>query len=514
MSDQVTTVAIDNIMLSKTNPRSKLSQGNINELKESIREHGVIKHLLLRPLVGDKYELVDGERRYRVCKDLGLSEVPAIIRSLTDIEVLEIQLIDSLHKKDIHPLDECYGFQQLIDIKNYSVQQIAEKVSKPVSYVSQRLSFQQLINPVRKAFEENKILVGHVILLARMQEYDQEELFKWLYVYGDQYHTVNQLKEQIQNKFMTNLNNAGFNKNDETLISTAGSCKDCPKRTGYNEELFNDISSKDICTDSKCFEKKLQAHIAREVKKAEVEGEKIVKVSSQHYVGSGSKLLTKSDYQVVKGKGAKDENVKKAIIVHGEHRGKVMSVIVKEDAKATKMQTSQSKKKSEVETKNEEIKLQRRTRANNLILDAMLDNIKAERKPIVLDDFEMDRIMYCMCDNEAETDEVLKRHGWITKAKQWVNTDEFFKIVNKNLKEIKSAKVDGLFVLLMIELSWSGQLECVSYNQTNGTDLRKAAIDQYGVDIASIDKEVAEELPYLKEEKKEKKLKSAKKKAA
>lgn len=511
MPDLFKSIAMDNIKLSTTNPRSKLSEGNSKELVESIREHGVITPILLRPLIDDLYELVDGERRYGAAKTLELEELPAIIRELSDIEVVEIQLISFIHKKELHPLDECDGFQQLLNIKNYSPQQIAEKISKPVTYVHQRLSFQNLINPVRKAFEQGTLLLGHVILLARMQEYDQEELFKWLHIYGDQWHTVQQLKENIHNKFMTNLNQAAFSKNEEELVKGVGSCKECSKRSGFNEELFNDISSKDICTDKKCFEKKVQAHISREMKKIEDEtGEKAVKISSDHYVsGGGGKILTKSDYEVVKGKTDR-KDVKKAIVVHGEHKGKVVQIVVKKEAEATKMQTPQNQKKSEVEKKNEEIKLQRRTKANHLILDAILDNISVERSPITLDDFEIDRIMYCMCDNESECEEVLRRHGLLKKGKRFINTDEFMKIINKKLKESK--ELDP--VKLMIELSWSGNLDCETYNVTNGKDLRDAAIDHYGVDVASIDKKVAEEIPFLKEEKKEKSVKKTKKKAA
>ncbi len=112
MPDLFKSIAVDNIKLSATNPRSRLSEGNLNELVESIREHGVITPVLLRPLTGDLFELVDGERRFRAAQKLELEELPAIIRELSDIEVVEIQIISSLHKKDIHPLDECHGFQQ------------------------------------------------------------------------------------------------------------------------------------------------------------------------------------------------------------------------------------------------------------------------------------------------------------------------------------------------------------------------------------------------------------------
>ena len=509
MPDLFKSIAVDNIKLSTTNPRSKLSEGNINELVESIREHGVITPVLLRPLSGDLYELVDGERRFRAAQKLELEELPAIIRELSDIEVVEIQIISSLHKKDIHPLDECHGFQQLIDIKNYSPAMIADKISKPLPYVYQRLSFQYLINPVRKAFEEGKINVGHAGLLARMQEHDQEELFAWLHIYGDQWHTVQQLKENIHNKFMTNLNQAAFSKNEEELVKGVGSCKECPKRTGFNEELFNDVSSKDVCTDRKCFEKKVQAHITRETKKIETEtGEKPVKISSEHYVsGGGGKILTKSDYEVIKGKTDRTD-VKKAIITHGENKGKVVQIVVKKEAEATKLQSPQSKQKSEVEKKNEEIKFQRREKANHLILDAILENISNERSPITFDDFEMKRMVYCLCDNEGDQTLVSKRRQW--QKSEYLNTDEFIKLMNKKLK----AGDDGELVKLMVELSWSAELEVHFYNTDNGKELRKAAVDHYGVDVAAIDKKVAEEIPFLKEEKKEKPAKKTKKKAA
>lgn len=508
MSDIIKSVSVDSVMLSKTNPRSKLSEGNLEELSKSIADHGIIRHLLVRPIMGDKYELVDGERRLKAALKLEMEEVPVIIREMTDREALELQIIDFLHKKEIHPVEECTAFMQLMLDKNYTPQIIAEKISKPVHYVEQRLSFQYLINPIRKAFEENKITIGHASLLARMQEEDQRELYEWLHLgFKNEYRPVNDLKERINSNYMTNLQQVGFSKSDSTLIEGVPSCKECPKRTGFNQELFNDISSKEICTDKKCFAVKVAAHISREEKKiVEETGEKPVKVSSKMWT-SDKKLLTSDNYDVVKGK-EKPENTKKAIIYDGENKGKVVSIVVKKDlaeqktdhARVTGSSTT-VKKKSDVEIKNEEIKAQREEKIANRVLDGILVSIRDERKPIRLNAFEIEKILDFTNFQNSDDKLMANRRGW--KFNGYIGYSDVVEKAKKVFKE----DLDE-WHLFLIEYSW---LEDVTDDYSC---LRKAAINHYQVDVASIEKQVADELPFVKEEKAEKPVKEGKKKAA
>ena len=171
MKEEVQVVAIDKIDKSKTNPRQFFDPAAMKDLTESIASRGIEDPLKLRPK-GDRYELVDGERRLLAAKAAGAKEVPAIVRPYTDEEAVEVQLISFTQRVDIHPLDEAEANAQL-QAKHFVIEEIAKKVGKERSYIAKRLQLVTLIEPAKKAFRENRIFLGHAILIARLQSKDQ-----------------------------------------------------------------------------------------------------------------------------------------------------------------------------------------------------------------------------------------------------------------------------------------------------------------------------------------------------
>ena len=157
-------VPLESITESKTNAATR--GGDLAELVESVREHGVLQPVLVRP-IGDNWELVAGHRRLAAAREVGLTEIPATVRVLSNAEALELQLIENLQRADLHPLEEAHGYVQLLR-QNYDTAKIAARIGRSVAYVYDRLKLLALTKPAQKLFREGRFTAGHAVLLARL----------------------------------------------------------------------------------------------------------------------------------------------------------------------------------------------------------------------------------------------------------------------------------------------------------------------------------------------------------
>lgn len=119
-SSSTVMLRLDEIEPNRDQPRKEFNEESLTELADSIAQHGVIQPLLVRPLMGGGYQIVAGERRWRASRRAGLSEVPAVIKELTDNEVMEIALIENLQREDLTPWEEALGYQTLIDTYGFT----------------------------------------------------------------------------------------------------------------------------------------------------------------------------------------------------------------------------------------------------------------------------------------------------------------------------------------------------------------------------------------------------------
>lgn len=167
---QISTIRLSRIERSPTNPRKTFVQAQLDELTESIRQHGILQPLLVRPIVGaeDRYELIAGERRYRAAIAAELREVPALVRPMTDLQVLEVQLVENLQRADLHELEEAVGYERLLQAHGYTIDDLRAKVGKSRSYVFQRLKLLDLCEAARKAFYAEKLTLTTALLIARI----------------------------------------------------------------------------------------------------------------------------------------------------------------------------------------------------------------------------------------------------------------------------------------------------------------------------------------------------------
>jgi ParB family chromosome partitioning protein len=265
-SQEYRSIPVAELVESTTNPRKTFDERQLEELAESIRSKGVLLPLLVRPVNGH-YEIVAGERRYRASKLAGRDTVPATVRDLTDAECLEIQLIENLLRTDLHPFEEAQGFRTLLDQQDskYTIENISSKTGKHPSFIAKRLKLLDLVKSVADVFLAGHITVEHALLLAKLAPGAQEEALRHCF---DGYYAANdtdrslvpasRLQAWIEHNVYLSLKSVPFSKDDETLVPEAGSCANCPKRTGFNTLLFPEVRE-DSCADRVCFNRKLDA---------------------------------------------------------------------------------------------------------------------------------------------------------------------------------------------------------------------------------------------------------------
>ena len=268
-------IGIEKIVPSKTNPRKNFDDAQMKELEGSIQEKGIISPILVRAL-GDKFEIVAGERRFRAAKAIGLKEIPAIVRELTDSDAMELQVIENLQRADLHPLEEAGGYKGLMDRHGYSADDIAAKGGKSKAYIYTRLKLLALCAPAKKYFLEGVLTPSVALLLARIPNVElQKQAFQDLCGEGE-IPSYSVALDLIERNYMTRLENAPFNTKDTALLPKAGACTNCPKRTGNQQELFADIKRADICTDVICFQKKKEAAWVLTAKAAKEKGMSVI----------------------------------------------------------------------------------------------------------------------------------------------------------------------------------------------------------------------------------------------
>lgn len=323
-------VPLGHIAPSVSNPRKHFDQDKLQELAESVKAHGVVQPLVVRPtftwfidpgiqhgkppksywLVLDRrrldrskqsyageparyyseteaqanlprFELVCGERRWRAARLAGVATVPCLVRVLDDKAVLEIQVIENLQREDVHPIEEAEGYDQLLAKHGYTVPDLVAKVGKSKEYIYGRLKLRALCPKAREAFYKGTLTASVALLVARipgealqlkaLKELDDTRRYSWD---GDAKDPISFRKAAhlLQDRFMLALKEAPFDTKDAGL--PGGPCAACPKRTGNQKELFADVASADVCTDPDCFGGKKKAWADRQQRNLKVLAQK------------------------------------------------------------------------------------------------------------------------------------------------------------------------------------------------------------------------------------------------
>ena len=166
---KVMNLQIDDILPNRFQPRFKFQEQAITELAESIREHGVINPILVRQL-GDKFEIIAGERRYKASVLAGKETIPAIVTDLNDKESAEIALIENVQRQDLTPIEEAVSYRKILDMGYLTQEQLAEKLGKTQSTISNKLRLLNLADEVQEALLDTRISERHARSLLKISD--------------------------------------------------------------------------------------------------------------------------------------------------------------------------------------------------------------------------------------------------------------------------------------------------------------------------------------------------------
>lgn len=166
-------LGINDLEPNRTQPRQSFDDGAMTELADSIAQHGVLQPILVRPLLSGGYQIVAGERRWRASRMAGLTTVPAVIRDLTDSEVMQLALIENLQREDLKPLEEANGYKMLMDNFEFTQEEIAKTVGKSRPAITNALRLLNLPEDMQNMLEHGEMTAGHARTLLSFKNEDQ-----------------------------------------------------------------------------------------------------------------------------------------------------------------------------------------------------------------------------------------------------------------------------------------------------------------------------------------------------
>lgn len=276
MEAQLLNVNLDEIEVGDTNKMFRddndFTPEALQELVDSIMKAGVITPILLRPGKKKKYELVAGERRFRasVIVQTAVKDrktIPANIRTLTDEEALEAQVIENLQRENVNPMKEAIAFEWMTMTKKMSSRQIADRIGKSMDYVQERIRLTLLVKDAQEYVRTGVLPLKAALKLATVPEQMQPKALSECIttIEGVRGKTVifaglDNLQRWLSWNIFNDLAYADFHTNDVALVPAAGSCSACTKRTKNAGGLFDDIAKKDCCFDAMCFRNKQLAN--------------------------------------------------------------------------------------------------------------------------------------------------------------------------------------------------------------------------------------------------------------
>jgi len=523
------------IRISKTN-RKRFSQAKLDELAASVKAKGVAQPILLRPVEPtadepQRYEIVAGERRFRASIIAGLPTIPAMLRTLTDVEALELQILENLQRDDPHPLEEAEGYERLMLERNYDVDQLADKLNKSRSYVYGRLKLCALTTSVREQFLEDKFSAATALLIARipnpsLQVRAATEVSRtdWQ---GNPMSYRSQ-RDLLRQRFMLDLKNAVFAIKDAALLADIGSCIECPKRSGNQQEAFEGEKHDNLCTDPDCFAEKTAAHSKKAKLKAEERGQSVISgeeakkimpnsygnlkggyadVDRDFYVsGSGS-----TSYRKILGK----QTPKGVLLENPFEPGKLITIakideledLVTQVAGSGKTEASASaKQRAQEKQKEQAAALEKRYRRELFV--AIRDAGRIEDTPI--NEQEVAALLFRNSPN-SEDGFIRKLYGWTGNEFESGTWDgKYVTGTNRICDAIRQMSPDEARQLIR-DMTFIRELEIstYSYSKADRPTLMLAAAERLGIDADAMKSAMAKEAKQLADSKAAKKARAA-----
>ena len=166
--ENVTEINIKQIIANKKQPRRDFDEKKLDELAESMKQHGVLQPIILRKK-GSNYEIVAGERRWRAAKKAGLEKIPAVVKEFSDADVMEIALIENLQREDLNPLEEAEAYKTLMSDFGLTQEELSKRLGKSRSLIANTVRLLNLDAEIQKLVSEDKLTAGHARALLSIQ---------------------------------------------------------------------------------------------------------------------------------------------------------------------------------------------------------------------------------------------------------------------------------------------------------------------------------------------------------
>lgn len=483
---------------SPTNPRRRFDERALEELTASVRSQGVLQPLLVRALDEDKYEIVIGARRFRAAQRAEKADVPVRVRELTDAQCAEIQLVENIQREGVHPLEEATAFYGLLHTYglNYDINMLALKAGKSPTFVAQRLKLVDLIPSIADAFLADQIGVGHALEIAKLPEVQQQKAFdaafRNVWSNGKDTRVLVPLRDftaWIEQNILLSLDSVPFDKNDAALVPEAGSCAECPKRTGFNTLLFGETVH-DSCSDVSCFQNKLGKFVEQQI----AAKPKLVQITTAQASRGDGTVLPRSRYVALHlSNPAKSKqpfspyqkpckHMSEAIVVDGAERGHTVKVCAEPSCsihfadRASKasnpaqLAKEQEQRRKEIEKRKLEITIRHR------ILAEVLKKVSApmERGDLVL-----------IANTLLEKTEPLRREALARRHKlvDGSASEVTYPEVQKGLARLLRQLDESGLSKLIVEIVLLGSVESASQDDT---DALTATAKRHRVDVAKV----------------------------
>ncbi len=484
---------------SPTNPRRRFDERAMEELAANFTAQGIVQPLVVRAIEDGKYEVVAGARRYRAAKLAALKEVPVIVRELSDAAVRELQLTENLLRQDVHPYEEALALQGLLHLEGaqYDIAGLASRLGKLPSYIAQRIRLTELQPPIAEAFLADQIGVGHALEIAKLPLDQQEKafdaVFRTVWDGGKNTRVALPLRDftaWIEQNILLSLDSVPFDKNDATLVPEAGSCAECPKRTGFNTLLFGEMGRRDQCSDAVCFNHKLSRFVEKQIEAKP----KLVQITTAYGTRGDGAVLPRSRYvalQLTKAATAKQplspyqkpcKHMTEAIVVDGAERGHTVKVCAEPSCtvhfagRASKVPNPAQLAKEREQRRKELEKRKLETTVRHRVLAEVLKKVGAplDRADLVL-----------VADAMLERTEPLRREALARRHKMvdGSNSEVTFPQVQKGLQRLLRQLDESGLSKLIVEIVLLGSVESASQDET---DVLTATAKRHRVDVAKV----------------------------
>ena len=231
---------IDTIVTNSTQPRKYFDNGKMSELKDSIKNSGLLQPITVRKISNGKYEIVAGERRYRACRELGMESIPVIEMNVGDARGYELSVLENIQRENLNPIEEAESYLMLMEVYGYTQEKLSEKLGKTRSSVSNKMRILKLPASVKEMVEKGEISYGHArTLLSLSDEKKIEEAAKEIINKG---YSVRETERRV--KVLINKGNSS-EKFSGDLGSRGKESENESQNKNLNDKENNDFSEKE-----------------------------------------------------------------------------------------------------------------------------------------------------------------------------------------------------------------------------------------------------------------------------